>query len=110
MQPFKNSKKYNMSNTLKLIKALKENSFLTAGKKVTAKDGTSYRYDLYILKYNTAAGWLVNLFELSAAENGKRNSTQFSVNGIYSFYFNRSIFKNGVNGEISFSELVEISN
>ena len=62
------------------------------------------------MKYNTPSKYIIDLFVLAATDNAKYYSKEFSYNNTHTFYYDRSSFKNGLNGKISFAELVEINN
>ena len=93
--------------TQKLIQAIKANSIVIIGKTSTAADGTKYRYDNYVLSYENAANWLVDLFSKAAVENGfKKYDKNFNTETI-SFFWDRPQFINTGNGKIKISELIE---
>jgi hypothetical protein len=97
------------TSTQKLIQTLESNSVVIEGKISTAKDGVKYRYDMFVLKYENAANWLVSLFEKAVLENGvSKYSTQF-ISGDYSFHYDRPKFKGTPNGKIKMTKLIEIN-
>ncbi len=90
-----------------LIKNIKKYGTTVKGKVSVGKDGVKYRYDKTELNYKTSPYWLQIMFEAAAKENAKQYATQFYYKD-YSFYFDRSVFKSGQSGKMSFTELILI--
>jgi|688.fasta_scaffold411449_3 hypothetical protein len=92
-----------------LIENLEKNCTIKVGTISTAADGTQYRYDSYILKYQNTAYWLRLMFEKASLFVTKNEyNKQFSY-GDYSFYFDRSTFKNEKDRKITMNKLIILS-
>lgn len=97
-----------MENTKKLICEIVKKGIESNGKISIGDDGIRYYFKRVELKYSSSSKWLVDLFEKSAIENGKKNSKSFEFDSRFSFYYDRPKYNGQKNGKIWFTELIEL--
>lgn len=92
----------------KLISEIRKHGNLYVGEvSFQAKENVYYRYDQTILKYKNTAYWLRLLFEKAAKSVGKPYDRNIQ-SGNFSISFDRAKFKGEPDGNMSFSELIEM--
>lgn len=94
-----------MTHTQKFIETFLKNCKTIEGE-IQNNGKVTYRHDSLILNYESAANFLVKLFQNAAIENGKNYYDNQFISGDYSFYFQRPKFKGEKNGKIIGSKLV----